>query len=785
MTVERFREQKMARYSMYGMAGIGIAAAIGFVLVLGSIGGSIITRGSSPAAFTGGNGTAGAPAALVTASTQNLAKFSSIDELRAFLTNVEASRNAFSTAQTGIPFGSAPGGIASYGPAGGAAVTRDGSTSQQQMLPPAPLSSNAEKSTPADNAQTGSPSFSGTNNQVAGVDEPDFVKNDGRYAYVLSGDKLTISSVYPPENATIVAKVGLDIKSGSQYLQEMFLNNDTLVVFYTEYAQDYVIPQYEFAPQPVYAPKTHALLLDITDRANPKTVHDYVVSGTYHDARMIGDRVYLVTTSDLYSYRQPLVPKVVESSRTVVEPDIYYFRNPEPYYNFNTVTSIGLASKDDNLNSKTFMMNPASTLYVSQDSIYIAYQKYLPYNYYEQSSRDRFFAAVVPLLPQDAQDKVKAVDADASIPSSDKWDRIATILQDTYNGMSESDKSQLFEKIQKSLADYDLQAQRDATRTVIHRIAIGPNGEIDYKARGEVPGRLLNQFSMDESGNRFRVATTVEYYSPYAQGLYSNVYVLDREDMQTVGKLEKIQPGEAMYSTRFIGDRLYLVTFQRVDPFFVIDLSQDTPEVLGELKLPGYSTYLHPYDETHIIGIGKDTKDNGYGGVVPTGVKLALFDVSDVKNPRLVNDYTIPGQGTDSEVLQNHKVLLFSKENPNVLSIPVTKYDAEDAKYAPDGRYLPPKVWRGFYVFGVSADGGIALKGTVEHSNNATDYYYPYYGIQGSSRSFYIGNVLYTVSAGNLIKMSDINTLKDLGQLQIGSTGDVIKYPVPLDAPPK
>src|SRR5581483_4844533 len=215
------------------------------------------------------------------------------------------------------------------------------------------------------------------------------------------------------------------------------------------------------------------------------------------------------------------------------------------------------------------------------------------------------------------------------------------------------------------------------------------------------------------------------------------------------------------------------------------DLSQDTPEVLGELKLPGYSTYLHPYDETHIIGIGKDTKDNGYGGVVPTGVKLALFDVSDVKNPRLVNDYTIPGQGTDSEVLQNHKVLLFSKENPNVLSIPVTKYDAEDAKYAPDGRYLPPKVWRGFYVFGVSADGGIALKGTVEHSNNATDYYYPYYGIQGSSRSFYIGNVLYTVSAGNLIKMSDINTLKDLGQLQIGSTGDVIKYPVPLDAPPK
>ncbi|UVS69388.1 beta-propeller domain-containing protein [Nitrososphaera viennensis] len=770
----------MARYSMYGMAGIGIAAAIGFVLVLGSIGGNIATRGGpGPTTFVGGNGTTattGIPPVFTVAPTQNIAKFSSVDELRAFLTNVEASRNAFSTAQTGIPENFSKFNL-------GATADSDARTT----APPAPgavmgpSSASGEAATFTENGQrTGV--FSGTNNQVAGVDEPDFVKNDGKYAYVLSGDKLTISDVYPPENATIVAKVGLDIKNG-QYLQEMFLNNDTLVVFYTEYAQDYVIPQYEFAPQPVYTPKTHALVLDVSDRANPKTVHDYVVSGTYHDARMIGDRVYLVTASDLYSYRQPLVPKITESSRTVVAPDIYYFQNPEPYYNFNTVTSIGLSDKDD-IDSKTFMMNPASTLYVSQDNIYIAYPKYLPYNYYEQSSRDRFFKAVVPLLPQDAQAKVRAVDADTSVPASDKWDRIARILEDTYNGMSESEKTQLFDKIQKSLADYDAQAQKDATKTVIHRIAIGPNGEIDYGARGEVPGRLLNQFSMDESGDRFRVATTVEYYSPYGQGLYSNVYVLDKESMQTVGKLEQIQPGETMYSTRFIGDRLYLVTFQRIDPFFVIDLSEDTPKVLGELKLPGYSTYLHPYDEDHVIGIGKDTKDNGYGGITQTGVKLALFDVSDVANPKLVDDYVIPGQGTDSEVLWDHKALLFSKEEPNVLSIPVNTYDAE-GKYAPDGRYIPPKVWRGFYVFGVSPDSGIALKGTVEHSSNATDPYYNYYYGMQVSRSFYIGDVLYTVSAGNLIKMNDIDTLADLGQLQIGSTGDVIKYPVPLDAPPK
>ncbi|HVX03041.1 MAG TPA: beta-propeller domain-containing protein, partial [Nitrososphaera sp.] len=679
----------MARYAMYGMAGIGIAAAIGFVLILGSIGGSIsATRAPGPAAFVNRNDTTtttspvtAAVMAATASASQDIAKFSSIDELRTFLSNVEANRNALATVQTGIPFSSASGGF-SNDIGGGAAVARNGSPSQgQPMMPPAPLSSTTEKSA-ADSAlagsgTSGSLSFSGTNNQVSGVDEPDFVKVDGKYAYVLSGDKLTISRVYPPENAKVVAKVGLDIKEGSQYLQEMFLNNNTLVVFYTEYTQDYIIPQYGFEPQPVSEPRTHALLLDVSDRSDPKTLHDYVATGLYHDARMIGDRVYLVTTSDLYNYRQPLVPKITESSRTVVAPDIYYFKNPEQYYNFNTVTSISLSSspsgggKDDtDVISKTFMMGPASTLYMSPDSIYIAYQKYLPYNYYEQSGRDRFFTAVVPLLPQDTQGKIKAVDSDASIPSAyDKWDRIATMLEDTYNNMGESEKAQLFDKIQRSLADYDAQAQKDSTKTVIHRIAIGPDGEIDYKARGEVPGRLLNQFSMDESGNRLRVATTVEYSSLYSSGLYSNVYVLDDATMQTVGKLEKIQPGEMMYSTRFIGDRLYLVTFQRVDPFFVIDLSTDTPKVLGELKLPGYSTYLHPYDENHIIGIGKDTKDNGYGTVVPTGVKLALFDVSNVADPRLVGNYTIPGQGTDSEVLQDHKALLFNKEDPNVLSI--------------------------------------------------------------------------------------------------------------------
>lgn len=743
----------MVKFPVYGMAGVGVAAAVGFVLILSSISSNIpinpITETGQPPGQTGS-------VTFVSAGTQELKKFSSVQELTTFLASIESSRDAIMTLSGGVEFEMAD-----------IAADSMEKTQEPTMAPSAP----AEESSSTGSLEV-SPEYSTTNVQVAGVDEPDFVKNDGKYAYILSGDRLTIAEVYPAESAKVVAKVGLDIQQG-QYLQNMFLNNNTLVVFYQEYAQEDIIPQYDVIPQPYYTPKTHVLILDVTDRADPRVDKNYVVTGAYSDARMIGDYVYLVTASDLYNYRQPLLPKVAEAGATVVMPDIYYFDNPEPYYNFNTMTSVNIKNPEDAVNSQTFMMNPASTLYVSENNIYIAYQKYLPY-YYDMASRERFFEAIVPLLPGDVQQEIRAIDSDQSQSESQKWDRIATVLQDMYNGMSEQEKNAFQERVQEALADYDERVQKESHRTVVHKIAIGAAGEISYSARGEVPGRLLNQFSMDEQGDRFRVATTVEYYSRYSSGLYNNVYVLD-EEMQVVGKLEEIAPDESIYSARFIGDRLYLVTFERIDPFFVIDLSTDPPKILGELKLPGYSSYLHPYDEDHIIGIGKDTKENEFGGVQTTGVKVALFDVSDVSNPKLVDDYLIGDSGTDSDVLWDHKALLFDREK-DVLSIPVTSYNYETFE---GDRYIEPRVWRGFYVFGTSPDDGFTLKGTVEHSSTDGGYYY---GMQGS-RSFYIGDVLYTLSLGNTLKMNDIGTLEAINELEVGNTGGIIPYPEPLTEP--
>ena len=728
-------ELRAARYALYG-----VIAAVALIGLIAAWQASI--RYTEPAQIIdqGISSNNTAPSSLE--STQTLKKFSSQDELKAFLQKVAERQNAGYGGHTfgGIVMDRA---TAPYPPA-------------NQLLPPSvgapvPLSESPTYG-------SAGVDFSTTNAQVYGVDEPDFLKNDGKYVYILSNDKLSIIDAYPAEGAKVILKVGLDVQG--QSLQNMFLNKDRLVIFYQGQGEKYSIEEYGYIPTPIYSPTTHALVLDISDKENPKVVKNYEVSGYYNNARMIGDNVYFVVNNNV-DYPVPLLPTVMESSKSIMTPDVYYFDNPEDYYTFNTVAALDIFGGE--INAETFMIGSASTIYVSEDSIYITYLKNLPYPYYETHNKEKFFILIVPLLPEDVQEKIKSIE-NSNLDPHGKWLQISDLLQDTYNKMPKDEKDKLFDKIQKALAEYESRIAQETQKTVIHKIGMNRLA-LKYSAKAEVPGRLLNQFSMDEFNNMFRIATTSEFYTQQGSMLYNNVYVLD-ENLKIVGSLEKIAPKESIYSARFMGNRLYLVTFERLDPFFVIDLSTDTPKVLGELKMPGYSNYLHPYDEDHIIGIGKETIENKYGGIQALGVKVALFDVSDVHNPVTVGVYTIGDQGTDSEVLWDHKALLFDK-NKNVLSIPIqtNMCNSQPAKdICTEARF-----WRGFYVFGIDPRDGFTLKGKVEHSN-IIDYDYVY-----QSRSFYIGDVLYTV-AGNLMKMSDLKDMSEINHIKLGNTGEVIKY---------
>ena len=272
--------------------------------------------------------------------------------------------------------------------------------------------------------------------------------------------------------------------------------------------------------------------------------------------------------------------------------------------------------------------------------------------------------------------------------------------------------------------------------TLIYRVKLDGE-EIVCEAEGAVSGYVLNQFSMDEYNGFFRIATT----KWTNDGSKNNLYSLNMS-LNIVGELEGLAPGERIYSARFMGDRCYLVTFKQIDPFFVIDLSSPTyPKVLGELKIPGFSGYLHPYDENHIIGIGKQDGN----------VKLSLFNVTDVTAPTETAKHIVAGQWSDSAVLTDHKAFLFDKSK-QLLVLPVSL-----------NWYYAKHYWQGACVFNITLSDGFVLKGDVTHQESDVNGWDSNYLVK---RVFYIENTLYTVS-NKKIKMNDLENLQEINEVKL------------------
>jgi uncharacterized secreted protein with C-terminal beta-propeller domain len=289
----------------------------------------------------------------------------------------------------------------------------------------------------------------------------------------------------------------------------------------------------------------------------------------------------------------------------------------------------------------------------------------------------------------------------------------------------------------------------DGQYTSIYRISINGNA-LNFEAKGSVPGYVLNQYSMDENNGYFRLATTWQGTTQM-----NNLYVLNM-NLNLTGKLENLAPNERIYSARFMGDKAYLVTFRQVDPFFVIDLSNpENPKVAGELKIPGYSSYLHPYDENHVIGLGKENNT----------VKLSLFDVTNVNSPAEVDKYVVEGDYSDSQALQDPKAFLFDKQKELlVIPVSVTQYGVVGGVGGTTKEPYYGGFWQGAFVFKLNS-AGFTLQGAVTHQETTTNPqngdYYSYDYNKWVNRALYIGNVLYTVSNAKVV----LNSLTDLTQI--------------------
>ena len=529
--------------------------------------------------------------------------------------------------------------------------------------------------------------FSRTNVQVEGVDEADIVKTDGQYIYYLTNSKLTITDVNDSNNIISAAKI--EFENEEFRPQEIFLKDNKIVIIgiTSRNIEEKNVEGEHYYP--TYKEYTVAKIYNVEDKTNPLLERTVEVEGYYLSSRMIGDNVYLLANKYIYA-------------------------------------SICKEHKINQLDENDFKPEYIDTA-VSEETQCIEFDSI----YYIPEFEDTNYLNILAfnITNNEPANITSYLGAGEQIYASNA-NLYVTKTKNNY---------------EKNSKTYDINTQiykfylKDATCTFVKT--------------GTVPGSVLNQFSMDEKDGYFRIATT-DSTSWNDESNTNNLYVLN-ENLEIVGKIEGLAPGERIYSVRFMGNRAYMVTFVQTDPLFVIDLSNPTnPTVLGELKIPGYSKYLHPYDETHLIGFGENTKvvNYGYGDqVITDGMKMSLFDVTDPENPTEMYSVNIGEEGTYSELLYNHKALLFSKEK-NILAFPISitgdNYEV---------------VFQGAIVYGLSLDNGFELKGKISNTSNNLDKYYSRNSVE---RIIYIKDTLYTLSK-SLIKATDMNTMQPKGSLNL------------------
>jgi len=537
-----------------------------------------------------------------------------------------------------------------------------------------------------------SPSYTGTNVQVQGVDELDRVKTDGTHLFVSTHDSVALINAYPPNSTALLSTLTFP---NDQVLGLESVQNRLMVIVQTGSWT-----------------AIELLLYDTTSLASPALMQNVTIAGTFVGARMAEGFVYVVIQQPSYAFdsqgnataAMPVVSQGgVQSEMT--PSSVYYTNNTAQISFYTMISSISMSTGKESVVS--VLTGPSATIYVSTSNIYVAYTNYL----------DLYDVDGVP---------GNAWSEGVITPDMVMQSQNSTVLRTAYS-----------------------------------------NGTVTVAEAGVVPGTVLNQFSMDEYNGYFRIATSRFATITGVATTSDDVYVLD-QNMEQVSALTNIAPGENIYAVRFSGDVGYVVTYQQIDPLFVISFKNITkPVILSSLKVTGYSDYLYPLAGGYLLGVGKESVPASDGNFsYYLGLKISLFKVYENGSSVQVAKLDIGDRGTDSPVLSDHLAFTYDPTR-NITVIPLTLYVVSGNQTYEGG--IPAfgnPVWQGVYIIRVNST-GLTVLGKVSQypvGQNFGDYPNDSLSID---RSVIIGDYLYTISQSEVIVSSMGSSFPTVATVQL------------------
>ncbi|WP_144510238.1 beta-propeller domain-containing protein [Bacillus sp. FJAT-22090] len=540
--------------------------------------------------------------------------------------------------------------------------------------------------------------YSTTNNQVEGVDEADIVKTNGTHIFTISENKIVVVDVKAPSKMKEVAKIQL---TEGFYPAQLLLKDQTLMIIGQKNAirpleaeDTQVIMDRMIAPMDSM---TTVYFYDVSNPAKPKLLREIATEGYMNGARLTNNILYYVTT---------VYPKfwIMEESENVeLRPYTYDSKLDDVAkpMNYNNI-SILPSSMEGNYSiiSAIDITNPVKNEVTTKGYLGGSEQLYM--------SKDNLY-----------------------------------LTSTIYKQSNSNAKKMIWNP---GLMD-----------TQVFKFALNKTS-VSFVASSQLTGTILNQFSMDEHDGYFRAVTTKGNSWDENDVSENNLFILDK-GMKTVGSLTGLAKDERIYSAKFMGERAYMVTFKETDPLFVIDVATPSaPKVLGELKIPGFSNYLHPIDENHLIGFGYETRvETGSGGKEPLilteGMKISLFDVSELAKPKELDTEVIGDRGTYSPIQYDHHAL-FEHRTKKLYGFPISIYE--------DGKEYAEFKQDGALVYEITPEKGIILKGNLLNPENPDQQYEDWES--SIQRMIYVKDSLFTIAMKE-IKSYNINSFKQMSKI--------------------